>query len=225
MRFIKSSPSNFEKMGYTTIKNAINKELAQFIYEYFLLKREVYNTFIKDGYISPLDSSWGTHDRQVPNTYAHYADICMETLLKTMLPLMESTTNLKLVPTYSYARIYKKGDVLERHKDRISCEISTTLNLGGDSWPIYIDTDYKSGEYSKDKLKYTSQNNPGIKINLEPGDMLLYKGNLLEHWREAFEGENCGQVFLHYNQIGSKFENKYDGRPHLGLPSDYKKDV
>ena len=27
----------------------------------------------------------------------------------------------------------KKGDVLHRHKDRYSCEISTTVNLGGDS--------------------------------------------------------------------------------------------
>ena len=35
---------------------------------------------------------------------------------------------------------YQKGDdILERHKDRFSCEISTTLmNLGGDPWPIYL---------------------------------------------------------------------------------------
>ena len=29
--------------------------------------------------------------------------------------------------------------ILKRHKDRPSCEISTTLNLGGDPWPIFID--------------------------------------------------------------------------------------
>ena len=56
-----------------------------------------------------------------------------------ILPKMQKETGLELIPTYSYARIYKKGDILKRHKDRPSCEISTTLNLGGDPWPIFID--------------------------------------------------------------------------------------
>ena len=53
---------------------------------------------------------------------------------------MEEVTGLKLYPAYTYARIYKKGDELKRHKDRFSCEISTTMNLGGDDWPIYLRT-------------------------------------------------------------------------------------
>jgi hypothetical protein len=135
----------------------------------------------------------------------------METLLVKLLPIMEQTTELKLNPNYSYARIYKKGDMLHRHKDRFSCEISTTLNLGGDSWPIYLEPSGKEG------LK-------GIKVDLKPGDMLVYKGNELEHWRDQFKGENCAQVFLHYNNLktkGSK-ENIYDKRPHLGLPASFK---
>jgi hypothetical protein len=131
----------------------------------------------------------------------------METLLLKLQPLMEKTTELKLIPNYSYARIYKKGDVLKRHKDRFSCEISTTLNLGGDPWPIYLEPSEKEG------LK-------GIKVNLNSGDMLVYKGNLLEHWREPFNGEDCAQVFLHYtneNTPGAK-ENIFDKRLHLGLP-------
>ena len=71
-----------------------------------------------------------------PNTYSHYADNVKETLLVKMLPVMAKETGLELIPTYSYARIYKKGDILRRHKDRPSCEISTTLNLGGDPLPI-----------------------------------------------------------------------------------------
>ena len=131
----------------------------------------------------------------------------MEVLLKEITPIMEETTSLKLIETYAYARVYKKGDVLHKHKDRFSCEISTTLNLGGDSWPIFI-----------------NNGNKNIEVNLNPGDMLVYRGNILEHWRDAFEGENCGQVFLHYNDLKTKgaLENKYDGRPHLGLPSAFK---
>ena len=64
----------------------------------------------------------------------------------------------------------------------------------------------------------------GKKVNLKPGDMLVYKGNLCEHWREAFAGEDCGQVFLHYNNAKTKGaeENMYDARAHVGLPSWFK---
>jgi hypothetical protein len=138
---------------------------------------------------------------------------------------MQKKTGLKLTPNYSYARIYKKGDVLHRHKDRFSCEISTTLNLGGDPWPIYLDPTGK--DYVIDPYKNIIKPNApkGIKILLQPGDMLVYKGNELEHWREPFEGEQCCQVFLHYNNIKTKgsAENLFDTRPHLGLPEFFKK--
>ena len=75
----------------------------------------------------------------MPNTYSHYADHVMETLMMKVLPKMQQETGLQLVPTYSYARAYKKGDILKRHSDRPSCEISTTVHLGGDPWPIFID--------------------------------------------------------------------------------------
>jgi hypothetical protein len=79
------------------------------------------------------------HDPQVPNSYAKYADRLMETLLVKTIDVMQKKTGLKLVPTYSYTRLYRNGNILKRHKDRPSCEISTTLCLGGDHWPIYLD--------------------------------------------------------------------------------------
>ena len=124
---------------YQVIKGAVNYELANFIFNYFLLKRDAVK-FMYDNNITYNNSMFGTWtDQQVTNTYSHYADQVMETLLVKMLPVMAKQTGLDLVPTYSYARIYKNGDILKRHKDRPSCEISTTLNLGGDPWPIFID--------------------------------------------------------------------------------------
>jgi len=219
----------FNKRKYLIVKNCISKELANFCYEYFLLKRKVAETLFNKNYIPPFCTYFGTwNDAQVPNTYSHYADIVMETLLLKIHPIMEKETKLKLNPNYSYARIYKKGDVLHRHKDRFSCEISTTLNLGGDPWPIYINTNEKEGSvYGKKTGLYKVQNykpstSKGIEINLNPGDMLIYRGDLLEHWREKFDGENCGQVFLHYNNVATKGSknNIFDGRLHLGLPKD-----
>ena len=199
-------------MIYKIIKQAISEELAEFVYEYFLNKRTVARHLFDTRYISPYTEYWGVwNDEQIPETYSHYADIAMETLLVKLKPLMEKESGLKLNETYSYARIYKKGDELKRHKDRYSCEVSTTLNLGGDEWPIYLEP---SGEEGKE----------GVKVILEQGDMLVYKGCDVEHWREAFEGENCGQVFLHYNDASDEKaeQNKYDGRLFLGLPAWFK---
>ena len=204
---------NFKKNKYTVLKKVISSELADFVYKYFLNKRSVAKVLFESRFISPFTEYWGIwHDEQVPNTYSHYSDIAMETLLQEVKPIMEKHTKLKLSETYSYARIYKKGDLLARHKDRYSCEVSTTLNLGGDPWPIYLDPTGQTGQ-------------AGIEVNLNPGDMLIYSGCELEHWREEFKGESCGQVFLHYNKTGSKIskQNKFDRRPMLGLPAYFKK--
>ena len=137
---------------------------------------------------------------------------------------MEKATGLKLYPAYTYARICKKGDVLKRHKDRFSCEISTTMNLGGDDWPIYLEPDSTKGGV-KEGIGYVSDNTKGIEVNLKPGDMLVYSGCELEHWRKPFKGKECIQVFLHYNNRktpGAK-DNMFDKRPHLGLPSWFKR--
>ena len=203
---------SFKKNKSSVLKKVISKELADFVYSYFLNKRSVAAVLFDQKYISPFTEYFGIWtDPQVPNTYSHYADIAMETLLQKVKPIMEKHTGFKLSETYSYARIYKKGDVLARHKDRYSCEISTTLNLGGDNWPIYLDPTGKQGQ-------------AGVKITLNPGDMLIYSGCDLEHWREEFNGKDCGQVFLHYNKANSKNakKNQYDGRPFIGLPAWFK---
>ena len=205
---------------YQVIKNAVSFELANFIYNYFLLKRNAVK-FMYDNNIIYDTGMFGTwSDQQVPNTYSHYADMVMETLMMKVLPRMEKETGLKLLPTYSYARLYKKGDILKRHKDRPSCEISTTVNLGGDSWPICID-DTGSNNLIDEYHNMMKPNAPkGTKVLLDVGDMLVYSGCELEHWREPFEGDVCGQVFLHYNHVNGPFadKNRFDKRPMLGIP-------
>jgi len=204
----------FEKDKYIIIKEAIPEVIARFLTDYLLLKREVSYTMFKYGVADNTTTEWGRwDDDQVPGTYSHYSDVAMETLLAWMHPIMKKHTGLDLAPMYSYTRIYRKGDELERHKDRPSCAISTTMALGFDKpYPIYLDP--TGGANSK-----------GIEVNLNPGDMLVYRGCDLEHWRKPFEGEDCVQVFLHYNEKGTFTEHdKYDGRFHLGLPDWFRKD-
>ena len=205
---------SFKKNKYTVIRKAIDKDLAAFVANYFAMQKQVLDTCRKARYISPYETLLGYYEgenEQIPNTYSCYSDIAMETLLLKCQPVMEKTTGLKLYPAYTYARIYKKGDELKRHKDRFSCEISTTMNLGGDDWDIFLEPSGKEG------MK-------GVKVQLKPGDMLVYRGCELEHWRNKFKGKECVQVFLHYNNKktpGSQ-QNMFDRRPHLGLPSWFK---
>ena len=217
----------FKKKKYTVIRQAISKDLAAFVANYFLMQKQVYDTCRAQRYISPFENIIGHYegrDEQIPETYSQYSNIAMETLMLKCQPEMEKVTGLKLYPAYTYARIYKKGDELKRHKDRFSCEISTTMNLAGDDWPIYLEPDPKKGGI-KPGVGYVSDNTKGIKVDLKPGDMLVYSGCELEHWRNKFKGKECVQVFLHYNNRktpGAK-DNMFDKRPHLGLPSWFKR--
>ena len=185
-----------------------------------MLKRDAVK-FMYENNIHSQTSILGTwSDQQIPNTYSCYGDFAMETLMMKVMPVMIKETGLDLVPTYSYARIYKKGDILKRHKDRPSCEISTTLNLGGESWPIFIDPTGSDNVIDEYKNIHKPDAPKGVRVDLEIGDMLVYSGCDLEHWREPFEGENCAQVFLHYNNRNGQFKdiNIFDGRHKLGVP-------
>ena len=194
---------------YQIIKKAISYELANFVFNYFLLKRDAVKWMYENN-VHAQSSILGTwSDKQVPNTFSCYADFVMETLIMKVLPIMQQKTGLELLPTYSYARIYKNGDILKRHTDRYSCEVSVTLHIGGDKkWPIFYDTEGK-------------KNQKGKPITLNSGDLLIYSGNN-EHWREPYKGQDYCQVFLHYHDARKKdkAENIYDGRAFPGLPSD-----
>ena len=143
---------------------------------------------------------------QVPGSHGKYADPAIETLLLKLQSSIEQATKLKLYPTYSYYRVYRSGHELEKHRDRPSCEVSATLFLN----------DNAMNEHSP---IYMSNN----KVILEPGDMLIYRGCDLEHYREKMAGLEDAwhvQAFLHYVDANGPFsEYKWDKRQSIGLPT------
>jgi len=160
--------------GYINVKNIIPKNLCEFSTQYALLRQTCADERTDD---------------LVPDTTSIYGDTHMETFLHLMLPEMEKHTGLQLCPTYSYYRIYKPGDKLPKHRDRESCEISTTICLGFNYKNVA--DDYRWGIYVE----------PGIYCTHEPGDCLIYRGCDIEHWRDTFEageGSYHVQLFLHY---------------------------
>ena len=211
---------SFKKNKYQVLRNAISKDLAAFCYKYLQISAEADHWMLNNGVTHAGNKLVGNfNDPQVPNSYAKYADRVMETLLVDTIKVMQKKTGLRLVPTYSYCRLYRTGNILKRHKDRPSCEISTTLNLGGDPWPILIDPTGSNNVIDEYKNIHKPGAPKGVEVNLKPGDMLIYSGCELEHWREPFKGKLCGQVFLHYNHADGRFakSNLYDKRPMLGI--------
>jgi len=211
----------FKKKKYQVIREALSKELANFIFNYMMLQRDAVDFMMKHNKVNPANPFMGTReDKQVPGVYSKYADWVMETLLQYMRPIMKAKTGMDLVPTYSYTRVYEKGNILKRHKDRPSCEISTTIHLGGDEWPIFLDPTGGNFVIDEDKQTIKPGAPKGVQVDLKIGDMLIYSGCELEHWREPFEGTVCSQVFLHYNHANGPFAktNLYDKRTLLGVP-------
>jgi len=173
-------------------------------------KYAVYRSCMKDPQLTLLyryackradNGTMGTDPRS-PGAAAAAGDVFMDGLLVDFLSLAEEVTRLRLLPTYSYFRVYKRGDTLVKHMDRPSCEISLTLCLGYEAegpWPLYLDGPNRISS-----------------IELAPGDALLYRGTEMTHWREPMKGERAAQVFLHYvDQNGPYAEWKYDKRKEL----------
>ena len=211
------------KKKYQVLRKAISTKLCEFLKNYFLESNKVAKLYFESGFISQFNKEYGVfNDAQVPDSYALYGSIPGDIIVKDLKPLVEKTLNKKLYETYSYVRVYRKGNELIRHKDRPSCKISATINLGGEEWPIYISNNPSEGKAVFDGniiKEYTRGDAKGEAVVLKAGDMLLYPGAALEHWREPLPKGKCIQLFLHYVDVKDKDAEKYkyDGRPMLGV--------
>jgi len=130
-------------------------------------------------------------DSSVVGSYSYYNLPEVNILLGLLCEAVSSVCGKKLLPTYSYSRVYNNGNELHKHTDRPSCEWSVTINLSQDAaWPIYMD---------------------GTELTLGVGDGCVYQGCTVEHWRKPFVGQEYIQVFLHYvDQNGPYRINWYD---------------
>lgn len=188
-------------MKYRFEKKFINPDTAVFIYEYLLFSTKVW--------LSQGDSIAINGDSMVPGCLGpRGGDIVLDTLMKVCLPKVEKTVGKKLFPTYSYARIYKTGNELKKHKDRPACEYSVTIKLSDNrkgNWPFVIEN----------KM-----------FNLDDGDAIIYKGCEVEHWRETCNIDDymSGQVFLHYVDAAGPYVNEqYD--KHIDRKQIFEKDI
>ncbi|TMQ17938.1 MAG: hypothetical protein E6J90_17605 [Deltaproteobacteria bacterium] len=185
---MRSSAIEFAAKWYVVERAVIDAASLRFLHDHALARAD-------GNRIAPGDA-------QVPDAPVAYGDPHMEMLLERARARVEQATGLRLWPTYSYFRVYRRGSLLKAHRDRPACEISMSLNLGmsaDEPWPLWIAG--PTGTAS---------------VPLNPGDGLVYRGCDCYHWREPFTGNYLAQVFLHYvDQDGPNAEWKFDKRPCL----------
>ena len=182
--------TQFQDQGFQKVKGFIPSFFSLYLRNYFTLR--VQN-----------DRLGG--DEQAPNSHCVYGDPAFDMVMAMSTQDIGKIVGKELIPQYTYARIYKNGSDLKIHSDRPECQYSVTLSLGGDykkPWPIWI-KDY-AGNMNE--------------VPLDAGDMVVYHGTELEHWREKFDGNMQYQLFMHYVDAEGEFKDRvFDGRPNLGL--------
>lgn len=191
---------SFSENGYEVVRSVISKDLLHHLKTEFQMMRDI--RFLETG----ETDNFAFGDIDSPNSFCVFSAQCFESLAINLNDLMSEITNFKLYPTYTYARIYYEGATLKPHRDRPSCEYSTTLCIDStDIWDFHI-----KDRHGEDKV-----------IKLNPGDMCVYSGCDLLHWREPYQGEMQMQCFLHYvNAKGIYADHKYDKRPMMGLGTE-----
>lgn len=192
--------TSFEKNGYTLVRNALPEYVLKYVQiNYDILEKAMLH------YDPPTeDNLYPYLDPMCPANFSVYSPIFSESLLCFLKPIMSEITGKNLVEAYSFARTYYQGSILKTHIDRPSCEFSATMCIEKDvPWPICL----------KDF------NNKIIEVDLEPGDMIVYQGTKLEHWRNLYTGKSHRQVFFHYVDLNGPYatEFKFDKRPLLGI--------
>lgn len=189
--------NDFHKKGYVGVKELVSNEVVDLVSQYALLDEILnYQTELSDN-----------NSVTVKNTHSKYADTLMESLLLQLKPKMEYVTEMELIPTYSYYRVYRPGSTLKRHIDRSACEISTSICFN-----YYY-------EHETDNLKWPIFFN-GNPIFLDPGDAVIYKGIDIPHWRNELKAPNLSyhiQGFFHYvNKNGPHVDEALDKRLFIG---------
>lgn len=187
--------TEFQSNGCVVVKNFIDHMTIRTISQYMENKLR----------LSQWDqrSDVFTYDEE-PSLLSSYADPLIEVVLQNSVEAVENATGLEVYPTYSYSRIYTKGDELTPHVDRPSCEISVTVNVAtvGNPWPIWMKTSGKEP----------------IKVEMAPGDAVIYRGCEVTHWRDTMvDSEINVQFMLHFvDKNGPNASYKWDNRPGLG---------
>ena len=221
---------NFIRDRYVVLRNVIPKDMIEFALntwktiEAFPEAKEVF----LEGELEPIPNSPKSSHNTSRGGHTTPMGVAMH---RWVYKELGKRINMDLQETYSFARKYERGAYLKAHSDRPSCEISATMCLGyqsddGKPWKIWLDNTKNWADTSDmpDVFRSTQgipirKRKNAICVDLEVGDILLYQGPNVVHWRDTFIGDYSYHMFLHYYSDSTSAISAY--REFREQPSDY----
>lgn len=131
-----------------------------------------------------------------------------------LTPQVSALIGKRLLPTYSYLRLYREGDVCRVHCDRYSCEHSLSLTLDysdGVPWPLEVD---RQAREPSGRVAETFDSADYAAIPMAVGDGVLYQGVTRRHGRTMPNPNGwSAHLFLHWvDRDGPYAEHGFDGQ-------------
>jgi hypothetical protein len=189
-----STAEAFENNNYVVQRDLLDPDLVKFLSSYYQSARE--------GQAGEFSVDWTSINGK--------GDACADVVLYSIKSKIEELTGLKLWPTYSFVRIYKKGDVVGRHKDGPANQVSCTMCISRDDvdWPLGFSDGETEGS-----------------VVMKPGDGVIYRGFKLDHWRDKFIGNNQVQLIVGFVIRDAEFDaHRFYGRGKpMYIPSAIKR--
>ena len=188
-----SSREKFDKDGYLFVPNAISDPIN--LYCPPLTDKEGKRLVGTQNYIRDNKIVYEPVESQVNGSMSRYNHPSYRPAHRLILKLIENILEMDLLPTYYFDRFYYKGQELSRHTDRPSCEISATVQVSTNregAWPIW----------------FQLPDNTEKSVSMKDGDMVIYKGYNIEHWREPLQSK-YGRVNKFLNYLQKKVDDTY----------------
>lgn len=181
---------------YTVLRNVIEPQCLKLLETALRLQADL--RYVRNGKDLNDPNAFADGHPVTANACALASPIVTESLFSILTPIVQAEVGFDITPTFSYCRVYFNGAEMVRHVDRPSCEVSASVCISVDPepWSIYFD---------------------GEELVLNPGDMVVYQGCEVPHWRLPYQGREQIQVFIHWVRTGGDLDMwAFDGRPMLG---------
>jgi hypothetical protein len=164
--------------GYCTLNDLMHPRQR-------LALRAYFSALVEEGYCQ-----YG--DKIVPKRFVLHDDWVAAFFHHQLASFISRLAGVAMKPSYSYMVSYMPGATLPRHVDRRQCEITVALLVdyvpeasGPCPWPLFLEP--------------ADRATPPVAIHLTPGEVLIYRGRQLFHFRHALpEGHRSTSLLLHY---------------------------
>jgi len=177
----------FEKNDYVIINDIITDELKKYLFDNISYDKNVLNDKLQ---------FYREHNNSECNFF-------LSKFLNTIKPFYDLVLKKKLSNFIGFSMKYNKDSELLPHYDNYNMPISSTIcywNEDKIEYPIYIDKSFFNNPHP---FRLTVNDKKGIpkiniiKININEGDIVIFRGRNHLHWRDKKDIKDYRAILLH----------------------------